>query len=388
MNRKKFVIAGAGLAGVEAAAAIRGQDKNAGIVMVGEEAVPFYTRIRLPEYVAGTIDRDKLIVKKQAWYDERSIELMLGCRVESVDPSKRTVSLSSGIVLEYDRLICATGARCFIPSVPGVSLDGVIAVRSVENAAEFKRRCLGGGGVAVVGGGLLGLEMAAAISRFTDRVVVIEKAPWILARQLDRKGGELLQAILESKNIEFRTSASVDSIVGDSSVAGVRLENGEVIAARVVVVSAGIVPVVDPAVSAGCEVNRGVIVDDRMQTTVDGIYAAGDCAEHRGKIYGIWPAAEEQGKVAGSAAAGGDATYRGTIVNNRLKVTGVDVFSAGDIDAVGRMAAEIQIGDKTYRKLVHNNEGRLVGTILIGDLNDQRKIALEIAENFTCTNAG
>lgn len=380
MAQRTYVIAGAGLAGIEAAGAIRHHDADGRIVVVGDESLPFYSRIRLPEFVAGTVSRDKLVVKKPAWYDERSIQLRTGRRVDAVDAAGRSVTLDDGSTLSYDALVLATGARCFVPPFPGADLDGVVAVRTADDAAELRRRCLDGGPVVVIGGGLLGLEMAAALGSVAHRVVVVEIAPWLLPRQLDREGGALIQRILEAKGIEFRTAAKVAAVTGETAVTGVRLADGEELPAAVVVVSAGIRPNVDLARTAGCAVDKGVVVDDGMATSVDGIFAAGDCTEHRGRTYGIWPAAEAQGRVAGAAAAGAETTYRGTIPSNRLKVTGVDVFSAGDFDPDGKLEADVERGEGTYRKLVHGSDDTLVGAILIGDLRDQRAIARAIDE--------
>jgi len=380
MPARTYVIAGAGLAGIEAAGAIRQHDADGRIVVVGDESLPFYSRIRLPEFVAGTVERDKLVVKKPTWYDERAIELIVGRRVASVDASGRTITIDDGTSIAYDALILATGARCFVPPFPGADLDGVVAVRSVDDAAELRRRCQGGGPVVVIGGGLLGLEMAAARGTFAERVVVVEIAPWLLPRQLDREGGYLLQSMLEAKRLEFRTAAQVAAVTGETSVTGVRLADGEELPATVVVVSAGVRPNTDLARAGGCTLGKGIVVDDRMATSVDGIFAAGDCTEHRGRLYGIWPAAEAQGRVAGAAAAGAEASYGGTVPSNRLKVTGIDVFSAGDFDPDGKLRAEIERGEGTYRKLVHDSDDMVVGAILIGDMRDQRAIARAIDE--------
>ena len=376
---KTYVIAGAGLAAVEASATFRKVDPESRLIMIGDESTPFYTRLRLPELVAGTLEREKLVLKKSQWYKDRNIELRLGQRVTSVDSTERTLSLSGGETLAYDGLLLATGARCFIPPFIGSQLEGVIAVRTVDDAQNLRERCLQGGPVVVIGGGLLGLEMAAALATFASEVTVVEIAPWLLVRQLDRVGGEIIQSTLEEKGLKFHTGVSVSEIIGEKSVRAVKIEGGPQLEASTVLVSAGIRANVEIAQSAGCRVDKGIVVDDQMATSIDGIFAAGDCAEHNGRIYGIWPAAEAQGRVAGTVMAGGEDFYAGTVPSNKLKVTGVDVFSAGDFDPNNELEAEVTKNNGVYRKLVRD-DGKLVGAILIGDVRDQRTLAREIAE--------
>ena len=376
---KTYVIVGAGLAGVEAAGAIRKEDAEARIVLIGEESTPFYTRLRLPELVAGKIPREKLVLKKPQWYEDRQIELHLGQRIEKVNSNDRQITLPNGETITYDGLLLATGARCFIPPFEGSQLDGVIAVRTVEDALSLRERCQQGGPVVVVGGGLLGLEMAAAVADIAKEVTVVEIAPWLLVRQVDKAGGELIQSFLEAKGLQFHTGTSVESINGENGVRSVKLNNGKELEAAVVLVSAGIRSNISLAQAAGCETGRGIVVNDKMATSVAGIYAAGDCAEHAGRVYGIWPAAEAQGRIAGASMAGGEVNYEGTVPSNRLKVTGIDVFSAGDFDPEDKLQSEITKGNGIYRKMVRK-DGRLVGAILVGDVRDQRAVAREIAE--------
>lgn len=374
------VIVGAGLAAVEAAGALRQVDPEARILLVGDEAHPFYSRIRLPEFVSGAVGADRLAVKKPAWYDERHIELRLGAHVAGVDAEARTLRLDDGSSLPYDQLLLATGARCFVPPVPGADLDGVVAVRTLDDAAILRERCGDGSEVVAVGGGLLGLEMAVALASRGSRVTVVEVFDWLLPRQLDPAGGQVLRGLLEAKGLSFRTGATVTAFTGEGSVHAVRLKGNDELSADLVVVSAGVRPRAELAVSAGCAVDKGIVVDDRMATDVAGIFAAGDCSQHRGQLYGIWPAAEQQGRVAGTTMGGGDARYDGTVRSNRLKVTGIDVLTLGDHDPDGTRRSEVTRGNGTYRKLVRDDAGRLLGAVLVGDLTDHRALARELSE--------
>lgn len=374
-----YIIIGAGVAGTAAAAAIREHDPRGRIVLLGDEELPLYSRIRLPEYLAGRVERERLVIRKPQWYSDQQINLMTGTRAESIDAQAGRVLLSGGSALPYDRLLLATGAGCWIPRVPGRELPGILTVRTVADVDRLKSAAAGQKTAVVVGGGLLGLEMASALANIGPEVTVVEVAPWLLPRQLDREGGELLQRILEKRGIRFFVGAKLDSFAGKDRVEAVHLTGGEELAAAVILVSAGVQPDVALARQAGIKIQKGVVVDDRMATSLPGVYAAGDCAEHRGMIYGIWPAAEAQGKVAGTQMAGGEDTYTGTLPSHTLKVSGVDVFSAGRFDVDDPARCKRDRGENTYRKEVLDDDGNTVGAILIGDLGDRNKIIKAIS---------
>ena len=339
---KDYVIVGASVAGTAAAAAIRDRDPDGRIVMVGEEEFGLYSRIRLPEYLAGSLERERLVIRKSDWYAGLNIDLRTGARAESVDIKDARVSLSGGETLAYDRLLLATGADCFVPPFAGHDLPGVFTVRTVKDVDRIRARAEEARGAVVIGGGLLGLEMASVLAHLGLAVTVVEVLPWLLPRQLDRPGGELLKHILEKNGLKIWTDTSVEAIVEKADVSAVQLSGGEEIPASLVLVSAGIRPRVDLAESAGLRVEKGIVVSDRAETSAEGVYAAGDCAEHRGRVHGIWPAAESQGKVAGTGMAGGEAVYSGTPDEHRLKFTARD--------------------------------GRTVSAMLKGDPGDRRKI--------------
>lgn len=340
--KKSYVIIGASVAGTAAAAAIREGDPGGNIILLGEEEFGLYSRIRLPEYLAGRLARERLVIRKSDWYAGLNIDLRTGTRAESVDLKGARVSLSSGETLAYDRLLVATGADCFVPPFVGHDLPGVLTVRTVKDVDRLRSQVEGAREAVVIGGGLLGLEMASVMVHLGLMVTVVEVLPWLLPRQLDRQGGELLQSILEKNGLKIKTDTSVEAIVGKASVSAVRLSGGEELPASLVLVSAGIRPRIDLARSAGLRVEKGIVIGDRAETSAEGVYAAGDCAEHRGRIHGVWPAAEAQGRVAGTVMAGGDAVYSGTPDEHRLK------FIAAD--------------------------GRTVSAMLTGDPGDRQKI--------------
>ncbi|MHC5079418.1 MAG: NAD(P)/FAD-dependent oxidoreductase [Planctomycetota bacterium] len=377
---KEIVIIGAGPAGVAAASASRQQDPDSRIRLVSAETLPFYSRIRLPEYMDGRIERGKLVIRDEGWFRERDIDLRLGSRVEILDGKGGRVRLTDGSDLPYDACLIATGAEASVPPFPGRDLPGVVAIRSVEDTEALRARVSEAAHVVAIGGGVLGLEMANAIRSLGAGVAVVEIFPWLLPRQLDREGGAVLQRLLEARGLTFHLDAKVEAIEGEGSVSAVTLQGGQRLPASAVLVSAGIAPATDLAKAAGIEVNRGIVVDERMATSVPGVFAAGDCAEVGGRVYGIWPAAEAQGKVAGTNMAGGAATYSGTVLSHTLKVTGIEVFSTGEIDPDGKHPSEVTQGEGTYRKLVRDGGGNLIGAVLIGDLTDRGKIAAAVRD--------
>ncbi len=341
---------------------------------MGAEAYPFYARIRLGEVVAGRVEPERLTLKGPEWYRDRRVELELGVRAEVLDLEAARVRLSSGESAPYDALLIATGAVPFVPPIPGADLPGVMTLRDLAGALALRQRALASSQAVVLGGGLLGIEAAASLRQVGLAVVVVEAAPWLLPRQLDREGASVVQKALEARGLSFRIGAKVQAITGGDRVEGVALESGENLPADLVLVAAGVRPEVSLAREAGIHVERGIVVNDRLETSAPGVFAAGDCAEHRGRLYGFWPAAEAQGRAAGAAMAGEDPQYRGTVPSSTLKVVDIPVLSVGEVDPEGTLESEVRIGEGRYRRLVRDREGRLVGAILVGDLTERRAI--------------
>ncbi len=374
----RYLIIGGGIAGTTAAAAVRAEDVNGQITILSEESHRLYSRIMLPNYLAGRVDREKLFMKREAWYSENGIEIRTGEKAASIDAENKKVILENGAAVEYDKLLLANGASSFIIPFPGHDLEGVQAMRTIEDVDQLVAATEGGKKVVLIGGGLLGLEMAAALSHRGAQVTVIEVFAWLLPRQLDPEGGEVLKKILERQGLSFRLDAKVESILGEGTVRAVKLPDEELPAAAVLM-SAGVRPNLDLAKTADIEVDKGVIIDEKTRTSVSDIFAAGDCTEYKGRPYGVWPAAEEQGQTAGTVMTGGEASYTGTTMGQSLKVSGVQVFSAGEINAEGDATEERTSTEDTYRKVVKNKDGKIIGAVLIGDVSERRKLQEEIS---------
>jgi nitrite reductase (NADH) large subunit len=360
-----YVILGNGVAGTTAAENIRKLDKEGKITILTDEDFPFYYRIRLNEYISGDIQDEALKAKKEAWYQDQDIALRLNYRVIAGDPIKKVVKTEANQELPYDMLLLATGSHSFIPPINGSEKKGVFALRSIKDAREILTWAKKAEDVVLIGGGLLGLEAGNALRKLGLKVIVVEFFPRLLPRQLDVDGAKRLQTIMEDMGFSFRLGAKTQAIEGDNQVDSVILEGGERLSSQMVIISAGVRPNMEMAESLGLETDKGIKVNEHLQTSQPGIYAAGDVAEFRGMPYGIWPAAMEQGKIAGTNMAGGKVTYNGTTMANTLKVAGVDLASAGDIDADQKFESKVVKGDKTYRKIVLDNN-RIIGCIMLG----------------------
>lgn len=373
MSARHYAIVGAGVAGIEAAAAIRATDADGRITVLTDEGWPYYSRIRIGEVVDGRALPQALALRLPAWYDEQRIALRTGVRVEGIDASAGCLRLAGGEVLGYDALLVATGARPFVPPFAGADLPCVRTLRRMDDAIALRDAVPALRRAVVIGGGLLGLELAVSLAGAGLGVTVVEVADRLLPRQLDPAGGALVRELLGRRDIAFVLAATVTGLRPDGAGAVVDLADGQALPADLVLVSAGVRPATDLAAGAGAQVARGIVVDDRLATSLPGVFAAGDCAEHRGELYGIWPASGEQGKAVGRAMAGAPVTYAGTVRSATLKVSDIGVFTMGRTgDDDGAVQAE-RTGDD-YRRLVRDAEGRLVGATLVGSLAERRAI--------------
>jgi len=377
----RYLIIGNGVAGTTAAEFIRKEDQAGPITLITEEDLPFYYRIRLPEFVAGTITEERLLAKKPEWYAEQKITLLTGRLVVAIDPKAKAVTTDRERPLPYDRLLLATGSHSFVPPIKGASLAGVFTLRGIGDARAISTYAARVERVVVIGGGLLGLEIGQALRTLGKQVTVVEFLPRLLPRQLDAEGASRLKQIMETRlGFSFRLAARTMEIAGKERVTGVVLESGETLPGEMVILSAGVRANLDLAIAMGLDHDKGIKVNERMETSLAGIFAAGDVAEFGGHPpNGIWPTAMQQGKIAGINIAGGAAVYTGTTMANMLKVVGIDLAAAGDIDADNRYEAHITATDSTYRKIVTDNK-KIIGCILLGDTSDYGKLTTAITE--------
>ncbi len=362
---KKYVIIGNGVAGATAARKIREADSEGSIVIFSNEAEPFYYRPRLPDFIAGAVDVPQFTLQDSKWYAARNIDLRLEEIITEVNIDAQEVRSEKGATAPYDALLLATGARGFIPPVPGTDKEGVFTLRSVADARAIVSQAETTQEAILIGGGLLGLEAGYGLTRRGLKVKVVEFFDRLLPRQMDPAGALKLQRILEETGFSFFLGARAKEILGDQCARGLALEDGQNLEGDMILFSAGIRPNLDLAVQMNLEVDKGVKVDDRLLTSQEGVWAAGDLVEHQGRVYGIWPAASSQGEVAGVNMSGGKAVYQGTLMSNSLKVVGVDLTSAGEIDPEGKLKSVVYETERSYRKIVVK-DGRIAGYIFFG----------------------
>ena len=369
----KYVIVGNGVAGFTAAQNIRKIDAQGEISIVSNEDLPPYYRIRLNDYIAGEVSEQGLQLKNPSWYQENSIDLLLNTEVETGDPEKKIIVTTEGSQIEYDKLLIATGSHSFIPPVEGADKEGVFALRNIHNAREISQWAQGVENVVMIGGGLLGLETANALRKLGKRVVVVEFFPRLLPRQLDEEGAAKLRSNMEKMGFEFKLGLKTKTLQGEDIVNTALLDNGDEIPAEMTVFSAGVRPNIQLASSMDLQLNKGIVVDDYLQTSDPDIYAAGDVAEWSGTLYGIWQPAMEQGQIAGANMAGESDIYQGTTMSTKLKVVGIDLASAGEIDTEGKYESKVYSEGDAYKKVIIDNN-RIIGCIMLGDLQDFNRI--------------
>jgi len=372
---KRYLIIGNGVAGARAAVKIREADQKGEIHIFTEEAYPFYYRVRFPEFVAGEVTIQNLTIHTKEWYQSKGISIHLEEPITEVNVQKKEVTSQQGKSYAYDLLLMATGGHPFVPPIKGREKKGVFTLRTVEDAIRMKEFSGGVKKAILIGGGLVGLETGGALLRRGIKVAVIEHNPRILPRQMDPEGAEILQRKMESMGFSFFLNGQSEGILGEKTVEGVSLKDGRTVEGQMVIVSAGVKPNIKLAQAMGLETKNGILVNDRLETKSEGIFAAGDAAEHRGRCYGIWPAAQRQGETAGVNMAGGNALYEGTVVSNTLKVVGIDLTAAGEIDAEGKLDCVVRSDrEKCIYCKVAFKEDKIVGCIVLGDVEERSEI--------------
>ena len=372
---KRYLIVGNGVAGARAAVKIRETDPKGEIRIFTEEAYPFYYRVRFPEYVAGELTIQNLTIHTREWYQSKGISIHLEEPVTEVNVPKKEVTSREGKTYAYDSLLLATGGYAFVPPIKGTEKKGVFALRTMKDAIGMKEFSGGVKKAILVGGGLAGLETGGALLKRGIKVAVIEHNPRILPRQMDSEGARILQGKMESMGFSFFLNGQSEEILGENAVEGVRLKDGRTVEGEMVVVSAGVRPNVKLAQAMGLEIKNGILVNDRLETKTESVFAAGDVAEHRGRCYGIWPASQRQGETAGINMAGRRASYEGTVLSNTLKVVGINLTASGEIDAERKLECVVRQDRESgvYRKVAFK-EDKIVGCILLGNVQGSPEI--------------
>ncbi|MDT7848172.1 nitrite reductase large subunit NirB [Methylophilus sp. VKM B-3414] len=374
MIKQKLVVVGNGMAGMRTVEELlKIAPDMYDITVFGDEPYPNYNRIMLSPVLANEQTIDDIILNSREWYAEHNITLHTSARVNKIDRKARTVTADNGLTVEYDRLLLATGSKPFILPIAGADLQGVLGYRDIKDTNDMIAAAKIYKHAVVIGGGLLGLEAANGLKVQGMDVTVVHKNEWLLERQLDKTAGKMLQKSLETRGLQFLLQKDTEQLIGkDGRVVAVRFKDGQEVPADLVVMAVGIRPNYALAESAGIYCNRGIVVSDTMQTYDPRIYAVGECVNHRGIAYGLVAPLFEMAKVCATHLANfGIGVYKGSVTSTKLKVTGIDLFSAGDFMGSDD-AEEILLHDAVggvYKKLVIKDD-TIIGAVLYGDTTD------------------
>lgn len=375
MHKLKLVVVGNGMAGMRTVEELLKIAPDLyDITVFGDEPYPNYNRIMLSPVLANEQTIDDIILNSREWYAEHNIKLHTNAHINKIDRKNRVVYAEDGTSAEYDRLLLATGSKPFMPPIPGKDLEGVLGYRDINDTNDMIAAAKKYKHAVVVGGGLLGLEAANGLSIQGMDVTVIHRNEWLLEKQLDKTAGIMLQKSLEAKGLKFHLSTNTETIIGDENgrVKAVQFKEGFELPADLLVLAVGIRPNFALAESAGIHCDKGVVVNDTMQTFDPRVYAVGECVAHRGISYGLVAPLFEMAKVCATHLANfGIGLYKGSVTSTKLKVTGIDLFSAGDFtgdDETEEIVLHDAVGG-VYKKLIIKND-KIVGGVLYGDTTD------------------
>lgn len=377
----RVIIIGNGLAGTIAAKTIREQDRNVEVDIFADEKYHYYPRPNLIEFLAGHLPLEKIYAFPEGWYSEQGVKVHLGQTVLKVFPDTKEIEATDGKREKYDFLILANGSLAFIPPFKGVEKEGVFTLRTLDDAFGILEHIKDHRKVTVIGGGLLGLETARALRSRGALVEVVEFFGYLLPRQLDSQGASLLKSQIENMGIRVHLGLACEEILGQEKVTGLRFKGGREIQTETAVVAAGVRPNLHLAQEAGLETDKGVVVNDTLQSSHPDILAAGDVTQHAGRVYGIIPASFNQARIAALNVLGQKKKYEGTIPSNTLKVVGIDLTSVGMVNPEDDSYEELRKENKDqgiYKKIVLQN-GEIHGLICLGTKKGVSEISRLIA---------
>jgi len=363
-----IVIIGGGIAAVNAAKAIREIDSKTKIYIFQNEKIYPYYRIRLTKSLFDNIDIDKMLLQKREWYEQNNVKLHLDKEVVEVDVLNHSVTLNDGAILKYDKLLLASGSNNFTPPINGIDKKNVYTIRKFDNIQTIRANIADKKTILTIGGGVQGLETAWALRIQDKEVVIAETLERLMPRQLDKRASEILLKSIESFNVKVLLNTQIKEITGEDKAEGIITKDGRTFNCDMIIYSVGIRANKKLLENTPVKTNLGVIVNDKMETNVENVYASGDVAEYNGKIGGLWNIAAEQGKIAGYNIAGKDAAYTGLIPVTTMNAFNLSLFSAGDIDenSCDKTLADESIDKITYKR-IFIKDNKIIGAILIGN---------------------
>lgn len=378
MSNAKYLIIGNGMTGLSAVKEIRRNDETGSVIVVTNEPYHTYFRVKLTEFISKEYDEQELLVNSEEWYKENNIQVRLRKIVENVDYDNNIAYLDDGEEIKFEKILLATGSRPFIPPIEGNFKKGFLALRSLKDLSFIKEYLQERKRVAVIGGGLLGLEAAWSLKELGKEVSIIEFAPHLLNRQLDAELSTKLEEQLREKGFNLYLDVAAEEMLGeDNRVDGLRLSNGDSIDVDAVLVSSGVRPDLDLVINTPVKNDRGIKVNNKLETNIEGVYAAGDVAQIGETVLGLWTAANEQGRVAGANMCGGDREYNVPKLFASLDIGDIQIFSAGQIADVDKVY-EYKT-DETHNK-IFVKDGKMVGSILYGETKPMGKYRKAVFE--------
>jgi nitrite reductase (NADH) large subunit len=378
----RVIIIGNGLAGTISAKTLRELDKNVEIDVFAEEKYHYYPRPNLIEFLAGNLSFEKIFAFPENWYTEQNINVRLEKPITRILPDSKEIEIVGGEKEKYDFLILASGSLAFVPPIKGAEKEGVFTLRILDDAFELIETTKSHQRVTVIGGGLLGLETARAIKSRGAEVEVVEFFDHLLPRQLDVQGASLLKSQIEKMGIGVHLGLACEEMLGQERVTGLRFKGGQEIKTEVAIVAAGVRPNIRVAQDAGLETDRGLIVNDTLQSSHPEILGAGDIIQHADRVYGIIPASFNQARIAAQNVMGQKQEYEGTIPSNTLKVVGLDLTSVGTVTPEDDSYEEVRKENQDqgiYKKIVLRN-GEVCGLICIGTKKGVSEISRLISQ--------
>lgn len=380
MEKTKYLIIGNGIAGLAAIREIRKRDKESNINVVSSEGILTYYRTKLTEYISKDFKDEELLVAKEDWYKENKIKLYLNKIVEKIDMDNNIIVLDDSKKIQYEKLLIATGSRAFVPPIAGKFKEGVFALRSLKDLHYVKKYLRNLKKVTVIGGGLLGLEAAWSLKKLGKEVSIVEFAPYLLPRQLDKNISKKLQESLEKEGFKIYLDSQAQEILGEVKADGIRLNEDRVVDTEAILISAGIRPSLDLVRDTEIKYDKGIIVDTKLKTNIDNIYAAGDVVEIDKMVLGLWTASNSQGRVAGANMTGDNLEYIKPSIFTNLQIGNIKLFSAGCIDEFDKVY-EYKEEQGIHHKLFVKEE-KLVGAILFGDLSKMNGVRNAVVSNM------
>ena len=370
-----IVIIGGGVAAVNAIKSIREVDETSNIYLImNENNYPYY-RIRLTKGMFDTLDINKLMLQKPEWYEQNNIHLYLGREAVAIDTDKCEVSLDNGELLGYDKLLLANGASNNIPQIEGIEKENIYSIRKLTDIEHIRSSVNDKNAILCIGGGVQNLEAAWAMRSQGKNVTIAEFQDRLMPRQLDAKASEILKKAVLDSGLQILLNTEVTKITGSKEANGAVTKDGKLIECDMVIYSVGVRPNVKLFENTSLEINRGLVVDSRMQTNIENIYAAGDVAETNGRVGGLWSIAMEQGKVAGKNISGIEANYIGVTPVTNMNAFNLSVFSIGDIDEnnATHILREGSKEEGSYQR-IFIKDNIIVGAIVIGDTKNNTLI--------------